>query len=209
MFSLNDGAKLDADCQARAPKTDVHSAPGSTWFCFTDQVPHAALNGHSALEQTFHPPIEAMAEPGTSLPRVLTPPPDAGCSPRSGVRQRHGGICSNCYARQRRAPNAALCNFRLLLFRGYARAFMAGDQADSVAREIAVDFGVARTGTLLFCSTSGDRASYAYPEEEFVLFAGAIATVLKNGVPHGGDAITFHELRDAVNAADARRETSS
>jgi hypothetical protein len=44
---------------------------GATWFCFTDQVLHAALAGHAALEQTFYLPVEAMAAPSTSPLRVL------------------------------------------------------------------------------------------------------------------------------------------
>ncbi|MGD0104071.1 MAG: hypothetical protein ABSC06_08550 [Rhodopila sp.] len=79
-----------------------------------------------------------------------------------------------------------------------ALAFMAPDRSEAVAREMAADFGVARTGTLLFCSSSGDRASYAYPGDEFTLFTGAMAKILKNGLPQGGDAFTFHELREAV-----------
>jgi len=44
---------------------------GATWLCFTDQVLHAALSGHSALEQTFHLPVDAMARPERSPLRVL------------------------------------------------------------------------------------------------------------------------------------------
>jgi hypothetical protein len=71
MLSLHDQAKLDEAYQADAPKTPVAFPAGATWLCFTDQVLHAALSGHSALEQTFHLPIEAMAEPERSPLRVL------------------------------------------------------------------------------------------------------------------------------------------
>jgi 3-deoxy-D-manno-oct-2-ulosonic acid (Kdo) hydroxylase len=71
MLRLHDGAKLDDAYQASAPKVDLSFAPGTTWLCFTDQVMHAALAGHAALEQTFHLPIAAMAEPATSPLRVL------------------------------------------------------------------------------------------------------------------------------------------
>jgi len=71
MLGLHDGAKLDGGYQAAAPKADVQFAPGATWFCFTDQVLHAALKGHAALEQTFYLPVEAMADPETSPLRVL------------------------------------------------------------------------------------------------------------------------------------------
>jgi len=71
MLSLHDQAKLDAAYQAGAPKTPLEIPAGATWFCFTDQVLHAALSGHCALEQTFHLPIEAMAQPERSPLRVL------------------------------------------------------------------------------------------------------------------------------------------
>jgi hypothetical protein len=71
MLSLHDQAKLDEAYQADAPKTPVAFPAGATWLCFTDQVLHAALSGHSALEQTFHLPVEAMARPERSPLRVL------------------------------------------------------------------------------------------------------------------------------------------
>ncbi len=71
MLNLHDGAKLDSRYQSEAAKTDVQFAPGTTWLCFTDQVLHAALKGHAALEQTFYLPVEALAEPATSPLRVL------------------------------------------------------------------------------------------------------------------------------------------
>jgi hypothetical protein len=71
MLSLHDQAKLDEAYQADAPKTPVAFPAGATWLCFTDQVLHAALSGHSALEQTFHLPVAAMARPERSPLRVL------------------------------------------------------------------------------------------------------------------------------------------
>jgi hypothetical protein len=71
MLGLHDGAKLDVHYQMNAPKTDLQFAPGTTWLCFTDQVLHAALSGHSALEQTFHLPVAAMSQPDTSPLHVL------------------------------------------------------------------------------------------------------------------------------------------
>ena len=44
---------------------------GSSWLCFTDQVLHAAMAGHHALEQTFYVPVEQMAMPALSPLRVL------------------------------------------------------------------------------------------------------------------------------------------
>jgi hypothetical protein len=71
MLALHDEAKLDEAYQTDAPKTPVAFPAGTTWLCFTDQVLHAALSGHSALEQTFHLPVEAMTSPERSPLRVL------------------------------------------------------------------------------------------------------------------------------------------
>ena len=71
MLSLHDAGKLDADYQKTAPSFGLDFASGSTWLCFTDQVLHAAMAGHCALEQTFHLPVEVMADPGRSPLRVL------------------------------------------------------------------------------------------------------------------------------------------
>jgi hypothetical protein len=71
MLRLHDTGKLDAAYQSGAPKADLSFAAGATWLCFTDQVLHAALAGHCALEQTFHLPVASMAFPERSPLRVL------------------------------------------------------------------------------------------------------------------------------------------
>lgn len=71
MLRLHDTGKLDAAYQSGSPRTDISFGAGATWLCFTDQVLHAALAGHCALEQTFHLPITAMAQPERSPLRVL------------------------------------------------------------------------------------------------------------------------------------------
>ncbi len=71
MLRLHDLAKLDAHWQANAPRADISFPAGSTWMCFTDQVLHAAMSGHCALEQTFHLPLTAMRHPQTAPLRVL------------------------------------------------------------------------------------------------------------------------------------------
>jgi hypothetical protein len=71
MLRLHDMAKLDPNWQAESPRADISFPAGSTWACFTDQVLHAALAGHCALEQTFHIPAEAMAQPACTPLRVL------------------------------------------------------------------------------------------------------------------------------------------
>ncbi len=71
MVQLHNRAKLDNPYQRGAPRYDLRFPPGTVWLCFTDQVLHAALSGHAALEQTFYLPVDALAEPGTSPLRVL------------------------------------------------------------------------------------------------------------------------------------------
>jgi hypothetical protein len=71
MLRLHDRGKQDAGYQTDGPKADVSFAAGTTWLCFTDQVLHAALAGHCALEQTFHLPLSVMAHPERSPLRVL------------------------------------------------------------------------------------------------------------------------------------------
>ncbi len=71
MLRLHDLGKFDRDWQTRAPRADIAFPADSTWICFTDQVLHAALSGHCALEQTFHLPIDAMHTPARSPLRVL------------------------------------------------------------------------------------------------------------------------------------------
>ena len=68
MLGLHDAAKQDAAYQDTAPRADIAFPPGTTWMCFTDAVVHAVRAGHSALEQTFHLPVAAMAaRAGTPL----------------------------------------------------------------------------------------------------------------------------------------------
>jgi hypothetical protein len=71
MLQLHNRAKLDDQYQRSAPRSDLRFPSGTVWLCFTDQVLHAALSGHAALEQTFYLPVEALAEPATSPLRVL------------------------------------------------------------------------------------------------------------------------------------------
>lgn len=71
MLALHDRMKLDPEYQGSAGFARCAFPAGVTWVCFTDQVSHAALSGHLALEQTFHLPVSAMVEPETSPLRVL------------------------------------------------------------------------------------------------------------------------------------------
>lgn len=71
MLRLHDLAKLDADYAASAPRRQITFPAGVAWVVFTDAVPHAALSGRFALEQTFLLPVEAMAAPERSPLKVL------------------------------------------------------------------------------------------------------------------------------------------
>ena len=71
MLSLHDLSKLDASYQATCDRTRIEFQAGWTWLCFTDQVSHAALAGHDALEQTILVPVGAMASPARAPLAIL------------------------------------------------------------------------------------------------------------------------------------------
>jgi 3-deoxy-D-manno-oct-2-ulosonic acid (Kdo) hydroxylase len=71
MLRLHDLGKMDSGYQSGPRKVPASFPAGSTWICYTDLVLHAALSGHCALEQTFHLPVDAMADPGKAPLRVL------------------------------------------------------------------------------------------------------------------------------------------
>lgn len=71
MLSLHDAAKRDAAYQAQAHAEVVEFPAGSTWIAYTDEVPHAALAGRFALEQTFHVDPAVMATPDRAPLQVL------------------------------------------------------------------------------------------------------------------------------------------
>ena len=64
-------AKADLDYQKRCGQQVVHFAPGTTWFCFSDQVMHAAVSGQYMLEQTIHVPVSALYDPQSSPLAIL------------------------------------------------------------------------------------------------------------------------------------------
>ena len=61
MLHLHDMAKADAGYQTSSPRSEIAFGP-SVWLVFTDQVPHAALGGRNALEQTFYLPVAAQLQ---------------------------------------------------------------------------------------------------------------------------------------------------
>lgn len=71
MLGLHDAAKADLAWQAAAPGRSVVFPAGASWMAFTDQVPHAALSGRMALEQTFLVDPTALRDPSQGPLTVL------------------------------------------------------------------------------------------------------------------------------------------
>lgn len=71
MLQLHDAMKADQHYQQQGPQLALDLPPGSSWICFSDQTPHAAMAGQFMLEQTFLLPVAAMKNPQQSPLRVL------------------------------------------------------------------------------------------------------------------------------------------
>lgn len=71
MLRFHDYLKENDDYQRKWDKIRLEFPPFSTWMVFTDQVPHAALSGQYALEQTIIVPAAAMVAPERSPLHVL------------------------------------------------------------------------------------------------------------------------------------------
>jgi len=71
MLYLHDWLKENSDFQKNSPKQELVFPPGSAWMVYTDGVPHAAMSGQYALEQTFIIPREALVTPQVAPCRVL------------------------------------------------------------------------------------------------------------------------------------------
>lgn len=71
MLALHDRMKSDAAYQRDGIAAEIAFPTGSSWMVFTDQVPHAAIAGRNALEQTFHLPVSAQRYPERAPLRVL------------------------------------------------------------------------------------------------------------------------------------------
>ncbi len=70
MLRLHDMAKADGLYQQSSPQQRLALGP-SVWLVFTDQVPHAAMAGRNALEQTFYLPVSAQRHPELAPLSVL------------------------------------------------------------------------------------------------------------------------------------------
>jgi hypothetical protein len=71
MLRFHDYLKESSDFQQNSVKTRLEFPPHSTWIVFTDAVPHAALSGQFALEQTYILPVSALLAPHQSPLRIL------------------------------------------------------------------------------------------------------------------------------------------
>ena len=71
MLYLHDWLKESADFQQNWPKEQLVFPPGCAWMVYTDGVPHAALSGQYALEQTFIVPREVFVTPDVAPIQVL------------------------------------------------------------------------------------------------------------------------------------------
>lgn len=71
MLCFHDWLKENEEFQSDRRAEQLDFPPFSTWLVFTDGVPHAALSGQFALEQTFIIPTDALVSPEVSPIRVL------------------------------------------------------------------------------------------------------------------------------------------
>ncbi|MCS4267727.1 Kdo hydroxylase family protein [Serratia sp. BIGb0163] len=71
MLHMHDAMKADREYQQNGPQQTIAFPPGSSWMCFSDQTPHAAMAGQFMLEHTFLLPVKAMMSPQYAPLRVL------------------------------------------------------------------------------------------------------------------------------------------
>ena len=71
MLQMHDAMKRDAAYQQNGRQAVVSFPARCSWIVFTDQVPHAAVSGQHAMEQTFTLPPDAQYNPQMAPVRVL------------------------------------------------------------------------------------------------------------------------------------------
>ena len=71
MLALHDRMKADAHYQQHGEQTKCAFAAGSTWICYSDQTPHAAMAGQFMFEQTLHLPVSGLYRPASAPIAVL------------------------------------------------------------------------------------------------------------------------------------------
>lgn len=63
MLQLHDAMKRDEHYQQQGTQANLSFPPGSTWICYSDQVPHAVMSGQFMMEQTYFLDAKEMAYP--------------------------------------------------------------------------------------------------------------------------------------------------
>lgn len=71
MLFLHDWLKENGDFQKNSYKQELVFPAGSSWMVYTDGVPHAAMSGQYALEQTFIVQRNALVTPQVAPCQVL------------------------------------------------------------------------------------------------------------------------------------------
>ena len=71
MMRMHNTMKEDEEFQRTCEKEFVTFVPGSSWMVYTETVPHAALAGQYALEQTLLVDPHAMVTPESTPLAVL------------------------------------------------------------------------------------------------------------------------------------------
>lgn len=71
MLQLHDKMKADLAYQKDGLQQAIEFPPGSSWICFSDQTPHAAMGGQFMLGQTFLLPVEGMKSSQRSPLKIL------------------------------------------------------------------------------------------------------------------------------------------
>lgn len=71
MLQLHDKMKADLVYQKEGLQQAIEFPSGSSWICFSDQTPHAAMGGQFMLEQTFLLPVSGMSQAQKSPLKIL------------------------------------------------------------------------------------------------------------------------------------------
>ncbi|MCP2233948.1 MULTISPECIES: Kdo hydroxylase family protein [Erwinia] len=71
MLQLHDAMKADLRYQEHGPQVALELPAGSSWICFADQTPHAAMSGQFMMEQTFFLPVAGMRNPQNAPLTIL------------------------------------------------------------------------------------------------------------------------------------------
>ncbi|WP_241898896.1 MULTISPECIES: Kdo hydroxylase family protein [unclassified Erwinia] len=71
MLQMHDKMKRDERYQQLGLQLSFQFPAGSSWICFSDQTPHAAMAGQFMLEQTWLLPVQGMQRPEYSPLKVL------------------------------------------------------------------------------------------------------------------------------------------